>query len=262
MKLLAIIIAFGLYHYVEKPAWLRDFSWVDQWQHKLTEAVESAAVRWLLVLALPLFLCWLLFVPIMGVTANSVMYFVLNIVILYVCLGPTTMVSEIDDESLHTALNISQDASPAAVTRAMTNAALYRWFGVFFWYVVLGVYGALAYRLACHVAKSDVRESFNQHALRVLSYPVTLLMTVSLALASDFEKVGKQAKQYISMETIRSMNSQFLYQSMDYAVENCEIESKDEGKAQITERTTYTVLKRMLVVWLVFVALLVLFTKG
>ncbi len=262
MKLLAIIIAFGLYHYVEKPAWLRDFSWVDQWQHKLTEAVESAAVRWLLVLALPLFLCWLLFVPILGVTTHSIMYFVINIVILYICLGPATLVSEIDNESIHTALNISPEASPQEVIKAMTNAALYRWFGVFFWYVVLGVYGALAYRLACHLVSSKNNEPFNQHALQVLSYPVTLLMTVSLALASDFEKVWKQAKQYISMETIRSMNSQFLYESMDYAVENCEIESKDEGKAQITERTTYTVLKRMLVVWLVFVALLVLFTKG
>ena len=58
------------------------------------------------------------------------------------------------------------------------------------------------------------------------------------------------------------MNCQFLYKSMDFAVEQCEIETKDENKDQIIELTTFTVLKRMLVVWLVLVALLVIFTKG
>ena len=154
--------------------------------------------------------------------------------------------------------------TPQHIINAMTDAALHRWFGVFFWYAVLNVYGAVLFRVVCHMNASriDKDEGAITSFIKVLEFPVAVLMTVSLALASDFDRIWKHCKQYLNGETIRTLNSQFMYQSMDYAVEQCEIDSSGLNDAKIVEITTYTVLKRMLVVWLVFAALMVIFSIG
>ncbi len=263
MKLLAIILAFALYHYVEKPQWLRSFHWLEALKEQIKDSVEGVRLQWAMLVLLPLTGFWFVFHVLADIDRYDASYLLLSVAVLYYCLGPRTIESQLASKSLRSQLGIADDAEPSEVVYAITDAALHRWFGVFFWYVLLGVYGALGYRIACHLAHlKDENDEFEKHALQVLEFPVTVLMTVSLALASDFDRIWKHCKQYLTRETLLSMNSLFLYKSMDFAVEHCEIETEDENKEQIVEITTFTVLKRMLVVWLVFVALLVLFTKG
>lgn len=263
MKLLAIILAFGLFNYVSKPQLLKSFVWLKLLQSWVKKNVTANQVQWLIVMLIPLTVMWLVVEGIGEVERNSVIYLLIQVAVLYYCLGPNTIAAELENQTLRTELHIPPKAKPEEVVNALTDAALHRWFGVFFWYVVLGIYGALAYRITCYLASvTESKDEVEHEILKLIEFPVTILMTVSLALASDFDKIWQHCKQYLTRETMLSLNSLFLYKSMDFAVEQCEIETKDENKAQIVELTTFTVLKRMLVVWLVFVALLVLFSKG
>ena len=94
---------------------------------------------------------------------------------------------------------------PAAATGAADGgddvgrvfiAALRRWFGVLFWFVVLGAVGALLYRLvaiaaedepALHLPAGTVEGA--RKLLVLLDWPVAQLMALSLALVGNFDVV-------------------------------------------------------------------------
>jgi AmpE protein len=94
----------------------------------------------------------------------------------------------------------AQDALPwqaAPLVEATFRSALQRWFGVLFWFLLLGPTGALAYRLAQVLAYGDVlvgERSANGRALAqrvalVLDWAPAHLMALSMAVAADFESV-------------------------------------------------------------------------
>ncbi|WP_223788595.1 hypothetical protein [Marinicella meishanensis] len=263
MKLLAIIIAFALYHSVDKPGWLKSFAWIKSLHREISGWTASAQLQWVWLMLIPNLVLWIVFAGVLDLYHDGIGLLLASVAVLYYCLGPDTIAGDLASRKIKQRLNVATDAPTSAVVTAMTDAALQRWFGVFFWYVVLGIYGAISYRVACYLVHHIKPASpFAAHALRVLEFPVTVLMTASLALASDFDRIWRHCKQYLTRETLQTMNCQFLYKSMDFAVAKCEIETEDENKDHIIEHTTFAVLKRMLVVWLVMVALLVLFTKG
>ena len=79
---------------------------------------------------------------------------------------------------------------------AVFRCALWRWFGVLFWFLVAGAVGALGYRMIALCAQGEARRSLPEAqrgvartTLAVLNWPVAQLMTFALALAADFDKV-------------------------------------------------------------------------
>lgn len=75
-------------------------------------------------------------------------------------------------------------------------AALRRWFGVLFWFVLLGAVGALLYRLVAHAAEEEPALYLpagtvdgGRRLLAVLDWPVVQLMALSLALVGNFDVV-------------------------------------------------------------------------
>jgi membrane protein required for beta-lactamase induction len=91
--------------------------------------------------------------------------------------------------------------------------------------------------------------------MKILNYPVAWMMVISLAIASDFERIFKKCKAYMKSDNIKSMDDTFLYEAADFAVENCEVEAGSDTSIEVV---TISVLKRMLFVWLVFVSILVI----
>jgi membrane protein required for beta-lactamase induction len=265
MKLLAILLAFALLRWLEKPAALRSFSWVDQ-LHDWFKGFEFKLNQvFALTVLLPVFVLAVLMTTVFDFDTDSLLYLLVHVFIIYYCLGPETMQHLLNQSGNQETTEETHDVpSPQQFINAMTDAALHRWFGVFFWYAILNVYGAVLFRLVCHMQQASIEkdEDAIRSFSRLLEFPVAVLMTVSLALASDFDRIWKHCKQYLNGETIRTLNSQFMYQSMDYAVEQCEIDASGLNDTKVVEMTTYTVLKRMLVVWLVFAALMVIFSIG
>ncbi len=265
MKLLAIILAFALFQYMKKPEALQSFSWLRKMDSWLLKWFENPQARLTVSILLPSMLLYVLATNVLSFPVDSIGYLLFHVVILYYCLGPKPIFDMINQNQTRQQLKINEDVAPEVVINKLTDAALNRWFAVFFWYLVFNIYGALIYRLLSELSlteKNTIAQKRLQALLRVIEFPVVIIMTVSLALASDFDRIWQHCKQYLTTETITGLNSQFMYKSMDFAVEQCEIEESDENKAQIIEFTTYRVLKRMLVVWLVFSAIMVIFSIG
>lgn len=83
-----------------------------------------------------------------------------------------------------------------ALVEAVFRCALWRWFGVLFWFMVAGAVGAIGYRLISLCAQGEARRSLPagqrglaRTTLAVLDWPVAQLMTFGLALAADFDRV-------------------------------------------------------------------------
>lgn len=265
MKLLAILLAFALFRFVKKPKAMKSFEWLNNLRLWVKGWTHSAEVQILMTVSFPLILLFLLVYQVLSFGTDSLAYLLLQTMVVFYCLGPSNMEDLVGDNNSRKSMGLSDDATPKQIIDKLTDAALHRWFGVFFWYLVAGVLGALLFRLLCSFQAFDLTPEEQRKVnftLKILEFPVTVLMTLALALASDFDRIWKHCKQYINAETIKQLNSQYMYESMDFAVEQCEIEKNDENKDHIIEITTYTVLNRMLVVWLVFTALLVIFSIG
>lgn len=83
-----------------------------------------------------------------------------------------------------------------ALVGAVFRSALRRWFGVLFWFLLLGPVGALLYRLAALSAEGETSRSLPSDnaagartLLSILDWPVAQLMTLALALVGNFDTV-------------------------------------------------------------------------
>jgi AmpE protein len=89
----------------------------------------------------------------------------------------------------------------AAAVEAVFREALRRWFGVIFWFAVLGIIGAFLYRMVDwlvnenHNLTEDQRGLFTR-LLQIMDWPAAQLMTLSLAVATDFDSVFTAWKRY------------------------------------------------------------------
>jgi AmpE protein len=84
----------------------------------------------------------------------------------------------------------------ATMVEGVFASALRRWFGVLFWFLLLGAMGALLYRLAALAAEGEFADalpaSTREGARRffaLLNWPVAQAMTLSLALVGNFDTV-------------------------------------------------------------------------
>jgi len=176
----------------------------------LTEAGQrpllAAPWGWLLLLAAPLALLlmlqWLLDGWLYGLPG-----FLLQLAVLFLCWGPRDL--DLDVEALASAQDRDSRAqalralSGGSIDRAETGTSLVhtvfrqglqRWFGVLFWFLLLGAFGALLYRLAQLAARQREsaieaqREPLQQFAA-ALDYLPAQLMCLALALAAHFDAV-------------------------------------------------------------------------
>jgi AmpE protein len=156
------------------------------------------------------------------------------------------------------------------LVEAVFRCALWRWFGVLFWFVVAGAVGALAYRLIALCAQGEARRSLPEGqrgaartALAVLNWPVAQLMTIALALAADFDRVFTAWRDWHA-EGVR-LDTGFLGAAARVSVAS-ELAEEDayavDGPARgpdlLELRDAMSLVWRVLLLWLAVLALLVL----
>lgn len=209
--LVAVVLSLVLDHLVPAAQRLRQH---DRIAAALRDALDglgrqpSLAGRWgwLPVLALPLLalalLQWLLSGWLYGLPG-----FLLQLAVLFLCWGPRDL--DLDVEALASApdadsrqralVELSEGgvdcaASGTPLVHTVFRQGLSRWFGVLFWFLLLGAFGALMYRLAQLAARERMaapdnqRESLRQFAL-LLDWAPAQLMCLALALAAHFDAV-------------------------------------------------------------------------
>lgn len=263
MKLLAILIAFGLFHWLGKPKILQSFAW---WKAMITFGQKQTWLKpdWLkyvVLLLIPVVLVAIMAQILNQQHDHQLWYLLFNCVVLYYCLGPEQL--EIDARQMQSEQLESEDSIQWVVNK-LTNESIQRWFVIVFWFVLLGAAGALLCRLLIHIIqqKQTATDSLMNRLYELLSYPVIWLMIISLLVASDFDRIWQHCKRYFKRQDWYLQHRALLYEAMDFAVENCEIDDFKSDDPNTVRDTTLAVLKRMLMVWLVLVAFSVIFTIG
>lgn len=153
---------------------------------------------------------------------------------------------------------------------AVFRCALWRWFGVLFWFLVAGAVGALGYRLISLCAQGEARRSLPagqrgaaRVTLAVLNWPVAQLMTFALALAADFDRVLSAWRDWHAQGVRLDLG--FLDAAARASVAS-ELAEEDayavDGPAQAPDllelRDAMSLVWRILLLWLGLLALFVL----
>lgn len=220
MTIIAILLAFGLCHFVRDFGRLRKRRWLTAWVDFSNDAFGRLpfwqdALGFLVIAGVPL-LALFLINEILCSALGSTGAFIMDLAVLIYCFGPrdldTDVAQIIDanneeerDDALEGLLRKPkpQDAGEArtAAVEAVFREALRRWFGVIFWFAVLGFAGAFLYRLVDWLVNENHNLSEEQLGLftrlqQIMDWPAAQLMTLSLAIATDFDSVYAAWKRY------------------------------------------------------------------
>ncbi len=282
IKLVAILLVLAACRTLPDMVRLRDFSWFHAWLERIGQS--SATTVLVLGVGIPTLVCALVqaFLDhvLLGLIALAFAAFVL-----YYTWGPRDLERDVeaavkapDSERRAVALQAlrhSDDvaaSNPETLVEIVFTASLSRWFGVLFWFVVLGPAGALLYRLAQLVAWSpdvahDKTATTTDTARRlaaILDWAPAHLMALCLALASNFDVVFKTWHDYhvAHGKGYFTLDLGFLA-AIARASVDADVAAEDHAGAEahnpaIVLEDAMVLVRRVLVVWLTLIALIVI----
>ncbi len=282
IKLVAILLVLAACRTLPDMVRLRDFSWLHAWLEKIGPSSPAAVL--ILGVALPALVC-----AVLQAVLDHVLFGLIALVfatfVLYVCWGPRDLERDVeaavkapDSEQRASALRSLRDSdegiatNPESLVESVFAASLSRWFGVLFWFVVLGPAGALLYRLAQLIAwspefaggePSPTTETARRLAA-ILDWAPAHLMALCLALASNFDVVLKSWHDYhvAHGKGYFTLDLGFLA-AIARASVDADVAAEDHEGAQahnpaIVLEDAMVLVRRVLVVWLTLVALIVI----
>ena len=285
ITLVAVVLALVLGHVAPTlVASFRQYAWYDAWLHWLGASVGDlwrarygialALVPVLLVVAL---LQWLLDGPVYGLVG-----LVFDIVVLVYAWGPRDL--DVDVEAVidaHDAptrraaiarLGLTGETAaldgPALVEAVFANA-LQRWFGVLFWFLLLGPVGAILYRLSAQSTLSQDLPEQNRRGAQALKtaldWPVAQLLTLAMALVGNFDTVFSTWREaggarfrldtgFLAQAARASVRGELAEEAEEYA---------EEGMVQAMRelpelRDAMSLVWRILLLWLAVLAVFVI----
>ena len=290
ITLVAVVIALVLGHVA--PALVtsaRQFSWFGHWLQWLgTQSGEGGFWRGrhgivlalLPVLAGVALLQWLLHAPLLGFLG-----LLFGVVALVYAWGPRDL--DVDVEAIIDAHDAptrreaiarlwpeGEGASidGSALVEAVFRNALQRWFGVLFWFLLLGPVGALLYRLSALACEGEFARSLPAENLMgvrtlhsLLNWPVAQLMTLSMALVGNFDAVFNAWRTaqgntlqldvgFLGAAARASVKSELAEEAEEYAEEGMV-----QSMRELPElRDAMSLVWRILLLWLTVLALFVI----
>ncbi|MDQ3229589.1 MAG: hypothetical protein M3Q13_07630 [Pseudomonadota bacterium] len=294
--LIAVIVALVLGHLAQSlAASVRHFAWYGNWLRWLDARFPEGSFwrgRYGIVLALlpPLVVVGLfqlaLDEPLLGLAG-----LLFGVVALFYAWGPRDL--DLDVEAIVEARDpiarrdaaaklwpegegVSLDA--ASLVDAVFSSGLRRWFGVLFWFLLLGPVGALLYRLAALSAEGGYARALPPETaagarslLAMLDWPVAQLMTLSMALVGNFDTVlgawrdnGGASFQlnsnFLGAAARASVKSELADEAMDYVESGASTTTDMVATApELPElRDAMSLVWRILLLWLAVIALFVI----
>ena len=291
ITLVAVVLALVLGHVAPSlVAAFRRHAWYDAWLRWLGEGGRGSAGFWggrygialalapvLLVVAL---LQWLLDGPLYGLPG-----LLFDIAVLVYAWGPRDL--DVDVEAIidaHDAptrraaiarLGLTGEAAaldgPALVEAVFANA-LRRWFGVLFWFLLLGPVGALLYRLSALAVDGESATGLPEQTrvgaralVTALDWPVAQLMTLAMALVGNFDTVFSAWREaggtrfrldtgFLGSAARASVRGELVEEAEEYA---------EEGMVQAMRelpelRDAMSLVWRILLLWLAVLAVFVI----
>ncbi|MGE5167335.1 MAG: cobalamin biosynthesis protein [Deltaproteobacteria bacterium] len=276
IKLVAILLVAFVSHVLPDLARLRDYSWWRAWLRWLGPPAPGVALA--VGVGLPVLACALLQY---GLRASwfGLVGFVFAVVVLYYCWGPRDL--ERDVEAVEKAPDSAARLAAAQALRrdgdhselpfaaenlvaATFDSALVRWFGVLFWFALLGPCGALLYRLAQLLAAAPAAEdpALARKFAALLDWLPAHLMALALALASNFDAVFTAWRDYHRAHAhgYTNLDLGFL-DAIGRASVVADVAADGQADAQsplVALDDAMVLVRRVLVIWLTLMALVVL----
>jgi len=288
---LAILIAVIVGHTVPDLGRVRDYTWFARWIGALDKNFAASGfwrsgAALLLTIALP--------VAIVGTVQYALhdrLYgfasFALGTIALFYAWGPRDLDVDVDavanapdPDARRAALaalggGVVREYQPDALVDATFRAALSRWFGPLLWFLLLGPAGAIGYRLVQIAAREprtrDTLPAAQQSAAdaiaRALDWPAAQLMTLALAVASDFDEVAQGWRDWHAQPgPIVAFDIGFLTAAARSTVDlddtddepGIEVEPEPVRGPHAALGQSLALVWRVLIVWLAVLALMVL----
>ena len=214
VTLIAVVAALVLAHLAPSlAASLRHYGWYADWLRWLGTRFPEGSFwhgRWGIALALvPPLLVVGLFQAALDEPLFGLPGLLFSIAVLFYAWGPRDLDVDVDAiadardaRSRHDAAarlfpdGTAPSLDGGALVGAVFRSAQRRWFGVLFWFLLLGPLGALLYRLVALSAEGDAARALPTETaagartmLAILDWPVAQLMTLALALVGNFDTV-------------------------------------------------------------------------
>lgn len=288
LTLIAVVLALVLGHVVPGLIVLRRYGWYVGWLQALGRifsgtGVWAGRIGLLVSVGLPVgavaVVQWLL-----DGHAYGLPLFVFALAVLLYTWGPRDLDLDVD-AVVEARDNDARRAAAAALfpeggeptiegpslVEAVFRCALWRWFGILFWALLLGPAGALLYRLVSLAAQGESQKvlSASQAAaarlfVALLNWPVAHLMTLGLALAANFDGVLAAWRDWHAQGG-RALDAGFLGAAARASVV-CELAEEEayaiDGPAQapalLELRDAMSLVWRVLLLWLAALAVVVI----
>lgn len=281
MALISIIIGLFLDRAFRHLHDLRDMTWFEAYCHKLDQLSTKIssnffpALLFILIIVPPVLL-----ILIVQLQVNSILFnipgFIFGILIFIYCLGPACLSSDVeaylhareiadDDDALHYAGSItgkSPSSIPDQQTIDVTQAILYvaneRVFSTIFWFILLGPFGAILYRLISELRKQDINKlsSISNFCHSLMAWIPARMLAIGYALTGNFDNALNAYKS-------RNINSQITGFDQDNysvlvstglgAMQNMEV---DNEIASVT--AAQALVMRAVIVWIGILAVMTL----
>src|SRR5690625_190694 len=284
MTILIVLLGLMLSHYLALFGRWRSFEWLLWPVRQLENHPGRPAVRVVLVIVLMALVCaWLLtalFYWLPGglgrpLLARLVCGYTLGpgglgrpllaLLVFVYTLGPRDLdrdvkrvldeAEDFDGQAAARLLGVANADSPAAAGAAVMRTACTRWFAVVFWFVLLGIVGALLYRFCQQAILRDrlsaAELDWLRRLRRVLEWPVLLLMMLTLGLVTDLDRIAAVWKNYHRKYAWWAISPRLLEYAAAAAL--ADADSIADGV-----RRGHQLAWRMLVLWLAVMSLMLI----
>jgi AmpE protein len=220
MTIIAILLAFALCHFIRELGRIRKNQWLTGWVGFANDAFGKLpgwtdTLGFLVILAIPLVVL-LLIDQVLNRALGTTGSFLLALAALIYSFGPRDLDTDVaqvleaeDEQKQKSALEdllgrpapADESSCRTAAVESVFQQALRRWFGVIFWFAALGIVGALLYRMVDWLDSEEPKVSPEQRSRfvrlqQIMDWPAAQLMTLSLAISTDFDSVYKAWKRY------------------------------------------------------------------
>ncbi len=275
MALISIILGLFLDRTFRHLHDLRDMTWFEFYVQAIQRLTGKRLppLQFIIILALPVSL--LLSVQIL---LHDFLFnlpgFIFGIIIFIYCLGPACLSTDIEayihartlgdeDEALHyagtitdAAASTSPDQQTSDVTRAILYIANERIFATIFWFVILGPFGAMLYRLISELSKQidfDELAEFSEFIHAIMAWIPARMLAAGYALTGNFDGAYHAYKDRAYTSNVSHSNNEVLVTTGLGAMQN-----QEEGNELDCIYAAQALVMRAVIVWISILAVMTL----
>jgi len=275
MALISIILGLFLDRTFSHLHDLRDMTWFEFYTQSVLRLTGKRVppLQFIFILSLPV-----LFLLGIQIFLYDFLFnlpgFIFGIAVFIYCLGPACLSSDIeayihartlgdDDEALHyagtitnTAASTSPDQQTSDVTRAILSIANERIFSVIFWFVILGPFGAMLYRLISELSKQDEYDDlaeFSEFIHSLMAWAPARMLASGYALTGNFDGAYHAYKD-------RAISSDFSHSNHEVLVATGlgAMRNQEEGNELSSIYSAQALVMRAVIVWIGILAVMTL----